>query len=92
MTEVLRSPSQFPSTSSSSSSCARLNPNDGSHPNVLINSPTIDEEIQDHLSTEEFEEEEEEEGGETRDRKRKERDREGDQLSVLTFFLLLENL
>ena len=87
MTEVLQSPSHFPSTSSSSSPCGQFNSNDGSYPNSLINSSTtIEEEILDHLSTGE-EVEEEEEGRGVRDRKRKERDREGDQLSVLTFLV-----
>lgn len=78
MTQVLQSPSHFPSISSSSSPCGRLNPNDGSHPNALINSAAVEE------GTEESQEEEEER---VRDRKRKERDREGDQLSILTLLI-----
>ncbi|KAF7804282.1 rho GTPase-activating protein 5-like [Senna tora] len=84
MTEVLQSPSHFPSTSSSSSPCGRLTPNDGSHSSPLINSPTVDQGVQNHLDAEE---EVEEEGNEVRDRKRKERDREGDQLSILTLLV-----
>lgn len=74
MTEVLQSPSpsHFPSPSSSST------PNDGSHPHALINGQTIEG----HLGTEE---EQEEVGG--GDRKRKERDREGDQLSLLALLV-----
>lgn len=83
MAEVLQSPSHFPSTSSSSSPCGRIAPNDGSHSSPLINSPTVGEGVQDQLRTEEAEEEE----GEVRDRKRKERDREGDQLSILTLLV-----
>ncbi|KAJ7971575.1 Rho GTPase-activating protein [Quillaja saponaria] len=78
MTEVLQSPSYFPSTSSSSSPCAPPTPND-----ALFNNPTIgvevEVEVEGHLGTEEVEEE----GG----RKRKERDREGDQLSLLAFLI-----
>ncbi|XP_054803986.1 rho GTPase-activating protein 5-like [Prosopis cineraria] len=83
MTEILQSPSHLPSTSSSSSPCGRITPNDGSHSSSLINSPTVDEGVQVHLATEEVEEEE----GQVRDRKRKERDREGDQLSILTLLV-----
>ncbi|KAE8098571.1 hypothetical protein FH972_016624 [Carpinus fangiana] len=74
MTEVLQSPSpsHFPSPSSSST------PNDGSHPHALINGQTLEG----HLGTEE---EHEEVGG--GDRKRKERDREGDQLSLLALLV-----
>ncbi|XP_028784780.1 rho GTPase-activating protein 5 [Neltuma alba] len=83
MTEILQSPSHLPSTSSSSSPCGRITPNDGSHSSPLINSPTVDERVQVQLGTEEVEEEE----GQVRDRKRKERDREGDQLSILTLLV-----
>ncbi|KAK4279056.1 hypothetical protein QN277_016818 [Acacia crassicarpa] len=83
MTEILQSPSHLPSTSSSSSPCGRITPNDGSHSSSLINSPTVDERVQVQLGTEEVEEEE----GQVRDRKRKERDREGDQLSILTLLV-----
>lgn len=72
MTDVLQSPSHFPSPSSSST------PNDGSHPRALINSPTIE----DHSDIEEGEE-----GVGGGDRKRKERDREGDQLSLLALLV-----
>ncbi|XP_038905025.1 rho GTPase-activating protein 5-like [Benincasa hispida] len=67
MTDVIqRSPSHFPSSSSSSTA------NDGPHPHTLINSPTINHCLQFHLGSEEEEEE---------------RDREGDQLSLLTFLV-----
>ncbi|PON40490.1 Rho GTPase-activating protein [Trema orientale] len=91
MTEVLQSPSHFPSTSSSSSTpCAPPTPNDGSNPRALISSPIVDERVQAHLGSdqeEEEEEEEEEEGGGEFDRKRIERDREGDQLSVVELLI-----
>lgn len=80
MTEVLQSPSHFPSPSSSASPCAPPTSNDGSYPQALINSPSIGESLQAHLGSEEEEEEEQE-------RKRSERDREGDQLSLLTLLL-----
>lgn len=82
MTEVLQSPSHFPSTSSSSTPCAPPTPNDGSNPSALINSPVVDERVQAHLGPEE---EEEEEGG--FERKRIERDREGDQVSVVELLI-----
>lgn len=82
MTEVLQSPSHFPSPSSSSTACAPSTPNDGSHPHALINSPRVVDRVQGHLGSEQ----EEEQGG-GGDRKRKERDREGDQLSLLTLFV-----
>ncbi|KAJ7976139.1 Rho GTPase-activating protein [Quillaja saponaria] len=85
MTEVLQSPSYFSSTSSSSSPCAPPTSNDASHPDVLNNSLTIGVEVEDHSSSEGFEEEREGEG--VGDRKRKERDREGDQLSLWAFLI-----
>ncbi|KAF5473556.1 hypothetical protein F2P56_010158 [Juglans regia] len=72
MTDVLQSPSHFPSPSSSST------PNGGSHPLTIINGPTID----DRLDIEEGEE-----GVGEGDRKNEERDREGDQLSLLTLLV-----
>ncbi|KAG6638088.1 hypothetical protein I3843_10G011200 [Carya illinoinensis] len=72
MTDVLQSASHFPSPSSSST------PNGGSHPLTLINGPTID----DRLDIEEGEE-----GVGEGDRKSEERDREGDQLSLLTLLV-----
>ena len=87
MTEVLQSPSHFPSTSSSSTTpCAPPTPNDGSNPSALIMSPIVDERVQAHLGSEQ-EEEEEQEGREFDRRKRLERDREGDQLSVLELLI-----
>ncbi|KAI4348950.1 hypothetical protein L6164_009610 [Bauhinia variegata] len=85
MTEVLQSPSHFPSPSSSSSPCGRLTSNDVSHPSAFINSPSVEEGVQDHLGSDSEEVQEEE--AQVRDRKRKERDREGDQLSLLTFLV-----
>ncbi|KAH7512179.1 hypothetical protein FEM48_Zijuj12G0063000 [Ziziphus jujuba var. spinosa] len=81
MTEVLQSPSHFPSPSPSSSStaCATPTPNDGSNSHGLINNPRVVERVQGHLGSEQVEEQ-----GSGGDRKRKERDREGDQLSLLT--------
>ncbi|PRQ43990.1 putative Rho GTPase activation protein [Rosa chinensis] len=76
MTEVLQSPSHFPSPSSSSPPTS----NDGPYPHALITSPSVGESLQAHLSSEEEEQEEEE-------RKRSERDREGDQLSLLTLLV-----
>lgn len=71
MTEVLQSPSHFPSPSSSSPPTTS---NDGPYPHAL--SPSIGESLQAHLGSEEEEE-----------RKRSERDREGDQLSLLTLLV-----
>lgn len=67
MTDVLlqQSPSHFSSPSSSS------NLNDDSHPNSLLNSPTINNCLQFRLGSQEQQEEE----------------RVGDQLSLLTFFV-----
>ncbi|KAF4402891.1 hypothetical protein G4B88_010343 [Cannabis sativa] len=94
MTEVLQSPSHFPSTSSSSTPCVPPTPNDGSISSALINSPIVDERVQPHLGSELEEEEEEEEEeqqqqeqGSGFDRKRLERDREGDQVSVLELLI-----
>ncbi|PON78017.1 CRIB domain containing protein [Parasponia andersonii] len=89
MTEVLQSPSHFPSTSSSSSTpCAPPTPNDGSNSIALINNPIVDERVQAHLGSDQEEEEEEEEvGGGEFDRKRIERDREVDQLSVVELLI-----
>ncbi|KAI9090641.1 hypothetical protein K1719_028494 [Acacia pycnantha] len=80
MTQVLHSPPHLSSVSSCFSPRGRLNPTDGSQPNGLINSSAVGEDIEEHLGTEEAQ------GDEDRvtDRKRKERDREGDQLSILT--------
>ncbi|KAL6141726.1 hypothetical protein ACLB2K_060014 [Fragaria x ananassa] len=71
MTEVLQSPSHFPSPSSSSPPTTS---NDSPYPHAL--SPSIGESLQAHLGSEEEEE-----------RKRSERDREGDQLSLLTLLV-----
>ncbi|XP_050383599.1 rho GTPase-activating protein 5-like [Argentina anserina] len=77
MTEVLQSPSHFPSPSSSSPPTTS---NDGPYPHALISSsPSIGHSLQAHLGSEEEEEEE--------DRKRSERYREGDQLSLLTLLV-----
>lgn len=72
MTEVLQSsPSHFPSPSSSSpTSCAA---NDGTHPHGFINNRVVNRGR-----------EADEEDIEERDGERKERDREGDQLSFVT--------
>ena len=73
MTDVLqRSPSHFPSPSSSSTA------NDGVHTHPLINSPTINHCVQFHLGSQEEQEQEQEQ---------EEREGEGDQLSVLTFLV-----
>ncbi|KAF5747793.1 Rho GTPase activating protein with PAK-box/P21-Rho-binding domain [Tripterygium wilfordii] len=88
MTEVLQSPSHFPSPSSSTSCAA----NDGPHqqqPHTLINGDTITIETTRAAAQEGGQDPEEEEEGQDqeRERERKERDREGDQLSLLALLV-----
>ncbi|XP_028795547.1 rho GTPase-activating protein 5-like [Neltuma alba] len=83
MTQVFQSPPHFPSVSSSSSPCGRLNPNDGSQPSALINSSAAGEDVEDHFGAEEAQEDDDR----MPDRTRKERHREGDQLSILTLLI-----
>ncbi|XP_057721016.1 rho GTPase-activating protein 5-like [Arachis stenosperma] len=80
MTEVLQSPSQLPSPSS----CSSNSPCGGSHQTALINSPNNTVEIEGVVLQSQLDLAEEEEEGEC---EKTEKDRERDQLSILTLLI-----